>query len=857
MIKYLLLLLSFGIIQLPLLAQKNKLAPPLFSKSIQSNQNIRLKVNHLAEFETWFSKQFPTKIFYRTDYQNILSISNITFTDIQTLSSCPFVDFIDVAQRKAVTERELGNLDLSCNQINWIHQNFPLLNGKNLQVSIKEKPFDTTDFDFKGRILTSTLFDESPTFHATTMATILAGAGNSSAFGKGVAWQSNLTTADYDNLPPDANANFIEKQITVQNHSYGVGLENYYGIESQQYDQQTIEIPTLLHIFSAGNVGTQSPQAGKYLNIQGFANLTGQFKISKNTISMGASDSTGLAYTFSSKGPTDDGRIKPELVAYGEGGTSDAAAICSGVSLLLQQAYLEKFNQLPKAELIKAMLINGADDVGRMEVDFENGFGKINAQKSLQSLLENRFFSGEITQNQTLHFPISIPENTEKLKITLVWHDKPAEPNSSKILVNDLDLTLNFNAQTWLPWILNTSPNADSLKLLAKRGIDRTNNVEQITLENLQAGTYQIQVLGFEIADSQTFSLVYQFEKGFEWTNPTEKTVFTAKQINPIRWNWAKNSGTAKLEYKIVQEGNWHIIDSNLDLSKRFLNWIAPDTFALAQFKMTIENNEFVSDTFLLGKSLLFDVALNCDNQILLTWNKQLGASAYQILNLREKFLEKIATTQDTLILLDKSDLASSYLTVLPVLENYLGLQSATQNMDNQTCYLNKFLPKDAVSDKAIFEVELSSFFQLESIDLERLENDIFVKTFSKNSITQLNFEVEDLKPNFGKNTYRLKLNTTTGKAFYSQMEDLYFLQNAEALVFPNPIQNGEFLNVLFSKDESIEISIYNAVGKLIQIYKDEGLSKTIPTAGLEKGMYFLKLKSTNGFQNTQRIVVY
>ncbi len=69
--------------------------------------------------------------------------------------------------------------------------------------------------------------------------------------------------------------------------------------------------------------------------------------MSKNTLSVGAVDSQGKVSPLSSRGPAYDGRIKPELVAYGEGGTSEAAALVSGVSLLLQQAYREQQNHLP------------------------------------------------------------------------------------------------------------------------------------------------------------------------------------------------------------------------------------------------------------------------------------------------------------------------------------------------------------------------------------------------------------------------------------------------------------------------------------------------------------------------------
>ena len=125
----------------------------------------------------------------------------------------------------------------------------------------------------------------------------------------------------------------------MQNHSYGTGLENYYGLEAQAYDAQARQYPTLLHVFSSGNSGNQASPTGTYQGLPNVANLTGQFKMSKNTLSVGATDGLGEVAPRSSRGPAHDGRGKPELVAFGADGSSDAAALVSGISLLVQHAY--------------------------------------------------------------------------------------------------------------------------------------------------------------------------------------------------------------------------------------------------------------------------------------------------------------------------------------------------------------------------------------------------------------------------------------------------------------------------------------------------------------------------------------
>ena len=108
-------------------------------------------------------------------------------------------------------------------------------------------------------------------------------------------------------------------------------------------------------------------------------------------------DSLGNVLSPSSRGPAYDGRIKPELVAFAEDGSSGAAAIVSGISLVLQQAYKELNGNFPSAALVRAILLNSADDVGPKGIDFVSGFGAVNAYKALLDVTNAHFFSGSIS----------------------------------------------------------------------------------------------------------------------------------------------------------------------------------------------------------------------------------------------------------------------------------------------------------------------------------------------------------------------------------------------------------------------------------------------------------------------------
>ncbi len=108
------------------------------------------------------------------------------------------------------------------------------------------------------------------------------------------------------------------------------------------------------------------------------------------------------------------------------------------------------------------------------------------------------YFSGTITNGGSKDFSVTVPAGIKKLKLTLVWNDPPALPNAEKALINDLDILLEnaLTGNTWRPWVLNSFPHPDSLLKPAERKRDSLNNVEQITLDNPDAGVYLFRING-------------------------------------------------------------------------------------------------------------------------------------------------------------------------------------------------------------------------------------------------------------------------------------------------------------------------------------------------------------------------
>ncbi|WP_181304423.1 S8 family serine peptidase [Rufibacter sp. XAAS-G3-1] len=819
-----------------------------------SVSTVRVQAKDATAFRNWLRLEVPETA---TGTGNTLLLSNLSSQKYGLLAQWPFVTFIDVGGRVPQEEAHLQNADLTVNKVEAVHLRYPDLHGKNLAVSVKENPFDVTDIDFKGRVGASSQPVKTATPHATSMATLVAGGGNSSPNGRGVAWQSQLITSDFSRLLPDETSLLKSQKVSVQNHAYGVGVENYYGLESQAYDAQVLDYPELLHVFSSGNSGTQTSALGSYAGISGFANLTGQFKVSKNTLSVGAVDTSGLVSPMSSRGPTFDGRIKPEVVAYGESGSSEASAVVSGVALLLQQVYQGQHNgTLPSAALVKAALINSADEKGRPEVDYEAGFGNVDALGAVQSLAERRYFTGSLAQGEVQTFPISVPVGAAKVKVTLAWHDVAAEPTNPIALVNDLDLSLvkSANLQQWLPWGLSAYPHRDSLSLPARRKVDRVNNVEQVSLALPSAGDYQIQVAGYKLASAtQAFSVVYEFEEPFTWGYPTKASILKSGQVNRLRWQVSPvtSTTTARLEYRWAGQ-EWQLLNQNVALQAQRADWFAPDSAGKAQVRLVTSTGEvLVSEEFYVSPVLSLQVGYHCGEEVLLLWPQAKGVTEYEVFRLGEKYLEPVARVQDTLLVLSKSQNPALHYAVAPVIAGQAGLRSFTVNYTEQDvqCYIRQFLARQQVTDSVLLDVELSTLYGLTSIALEKREKGSFQLVQALWPQAQTSFTVADITPTPGRNEYRLKLEAENGAVYYSEIEAVFYTPQDFVQVFPNPAIAGEDVQIVALEDKLTRIQILDHTGRLVREIQQDGALKSITTAGLKAGVYFLKLLDDSGYK--------
>lgn len=841
-------------------ALASRLAPSL-QAAPDAPRCLRVRVADGPAFRQWMRQHQPAaQIAEPGPDGRTFGVAGLTAAQ---LAAAPGVEFVDVADRPAHEERRLSNSDISVNAISAVHARFPGLTGQGLTASVKESAFDPYDLDLKGRAVSPAAFATPYSDHATVMATLLGGAGNSDALGRGAARAVRLATSDFARLLPDDGAQLAQAGISVQNHSYGVGIENYYGLEAQAYDQQTQQYPTLLHVFSSGNVGASASPSGAYQGIARFANLSGQFKMSKNTLAVGATDPSGEVSALSSRGPVHDGRLKPELVAYGEGGSSEAAALVSGTSILLQQQYRDQYGALPAAALIKAVLLNSADDLGTAEVDYFSGFGQLDALGAVGTLRAGRVFSGSATAGADRVFTINVPAGQQQLKATLVWNDPAATANAATALVNDLDLELVAlgTGQRWHPWALSAYPHADSLALPARRRPDHLNNAEQITLALPAAGTYELHVRGFAVPQGpQVFSLAYEFSApGLTWTRPVRPDNLRPGPAT-LRWQWSgPASATARLDYRPVGRPGWRTLASGVALNALKTTWNVPDTTTLAQLRLVSGGSEFVSDTFAIVRAPALQVGYACPTEALLQWPRIPGVARYQVYQLGPAYLEPLLQTADTAVVLGPAQLPALFFAVAPIVGGRVGQPGSTINYTTQgtACYFRSFLARQLVDEIIRFDVVLGTTHQLKSATLERQRPDgSFEAVQTIMPITSTSFTFTDLPLTVGRYLYRVRLDNVAGRQFYSSPEEAFLLRAGLIQAYPNPVTAGAPLTVVANSTAPVAIRLYDMLGRFQRTATAEGVINLIETNGLKPGLYLLRVQQDSKPGQTLKIVV-
>ena len=402
--------------------------------------------------------------------------------------------------------------------------------------------------------------------HATHVAGTMVASGIN-AMARGMAPAATIKAWDYNN--DDAEMSAASKDLLVSNHSYGqvVGwvyndsrtgdqkwewygnseinkFEDYkfgfYDSQSQAWDKIAYNAPNYLIVKSAGNKRDETgPGISKtdttktlekyYLGSSndssfvarskndGFDNLP-TYSVAKNILTVGAvsiiPNGPNLASdikisSFSSWGPTDDGRIKPDIVGAGVNlfsttnvstssytflsGTSMASPQVAGSVFLLQELYAQlNAQKLMRSSTLKGLVLHTAQDAGRPGPDYTYGWGLLDMEKAANHLLnkEKKHILSELSIFQGENFTQKIVANgKDPIVATICWTDPegvPTVPNTDNLnnrtpkLINDLDITVSDGKSTFQAWVLDPNKPANN----ATKGDNIRDNVEQVYIAN-------------------------------------------------------------------------------------------------------------------------------------------------------------------------------------------------------------------------------------------------------------------------------------------------------------------------------------------------------------------------------------
>jgi hypothetical protein len=400
----------------------------------------------------------------------------------------------------------------------------------------------STHQTFGGRL--TTIDSTSVQLHSTHVAGTVggSGAGEAGNIHKGMApgvlmLSAGLETSggiflytnpgdlesDYGNAINGHGADIANNSIgtNTETNGFDCAIQGDYGVTDTVIDaitRGTAWAPFRI-VWAAGN-----ERQGHRCDVEGF----GQYYSSappagaKNHITVGALNSNDDSMTsFSSWGPTDDGRMKPDVsgpgcqsngdsgvtsststsdTSYGSlCGTSMAAPTVCGVSALIMQDYRAQFPALPEMRnsTLKVLLAHTAIDLGNTGPDYQFGYGSVRAKDAVDFMRTGSFLERDVVQGETFVSTLNVPAGSGPIKVTIAWDDVPGTPNVNPALVNDIDVRLVApGGQVFLPWTLDPlNPSAPAVQTAP----NHRDNIEQVFVQSPAAGTWRVEVTGFNV----------------------------------------------------------------------------------------------------------------------------------------------------------------------------------------------------------------------------------------------------------------------------------------------------------------------------------------------------------------------
>lgn len=639
----------------------------------------------------------------KSDYLNQgLAQVNIPAKNVAVVSELPFVAFLNISnlQSQELNQRERGLFGLTNLTNSEVGGRNLSGNGTTIGVGDNANPLHIDN--------TKNIINRNPVFvtnnHGRAVAGVVSGDGIIEERYRGVAVNSLLVTDYFDYILTKSGTYFTDFGMTVTNNSYFTGLAGCpgngdYNELSVYVDAQIYNNPFLQHIFSAGNDGGLICRSYPL----SFATIKSGYQVGKNVLDVADYHvGTDVLNLSSSKGPVEDGRLKPEITASGVNvittsvnntyvgayGTSFSSPFITGVWALLTERYKQLHsNTLPKSALLKAVLCNSADDHGNKGPDYGYGFGLVNSRRAVEMIEQSRYFTGTLSTSGSSSQIIAVPAGTKQLKVMLYWHDKPASPTASTALVNDLDLTVADGATTYQPWILN--PSAATVNNPATRGIDHINNIEQVTIDNPGASV-TVNVSGFNVPDGpQEYFVVYEFLKDeiiLEHPYGGERFAPGIEEI--IKWNAQDNStNTFIIEVSIDGGTTWAVVDANVPGNQHRYRWFGVPNTPTNNGKIRITRNGGGASATSPGNFTILSqptltATVPCEGYVNLSWPAVAGATDYEVMQLKDYEFVSLGTTASTTHRVSGLDKTQTYwFTVRARITDSLGMRAVAKSI--------------------------------------------------------------------------------------------------------------------------------------------------------------------------------
>lgn len=583
----------------------------------------------------------------------------VDINQIYYIADLPFISWVEPITHPGEPEDDGGR---SLSRANVIDAADPLgrqYDGTGINIMTRDDGEVGPHINFQGRINNYPPFNGNGS-HGDMVSGVFTGAPNLDPISSGTAPGAFLYVLDYVASFTDATLGLHQTDsVMITNSSYSNGCNAGYTTTTQRVDQQINQNPSLLHVFSAGN--SNNNDCGYGAGNQ-WGNITGGHKQGKNVIATANLNPDGTLVGSSSHGPAHDGRIKPDISATGNGqvstaqdntfqasgGTSAAAPTGAGSFAQLYHAYRDLHNgDYPQSSLIKALVLNSAEDYGNAGPDFEFGWGRMNAYRALLMMENNQYFSDTAMLGIVNTHTLSVPAGVTEIRAMVYWMDVEAAPNVSRALVNDLDITLTSpGGATSLPLVLDHTPNPTTLNFPATPGVDSLNNMEQVRIYNPAAGNYTLAVLGTDIPfGNQAYWVVYEYYTDeITLTYPMGGEAFVPGETQRLHWDTQPITGTFNIEYTVDNGANWLPIIS-LPGNFRMQDWTVPDSItgeAKVRISRGAVSDESVSPFNIIDVPTGLSVIYVCTTSANLTWNAQPGAAEYEVYLLGNRYMDSI-----------------------------------------------------------------------------------------------------------------------------------------------------------------------------------------------------------------------